>query len=205
MLKGKNASNLCTQYSNSCGNKAMCPELFIMALCAVMLMCYVYAFYRFQNTFIFFASPEYNNPHFKDKNTPGVREIQWFPQDHTARTGRAESFKSDHLVPGKNPFLLAYNSQKSQQTLWPLRRRWLHVPWPLGQGSRDQWHHLSHSTLANRNTLVFLRKMKRRKVEHNYIDDVTNVTIYVCTWYVDKWGKGPFNQSLPLPVSLWSL
>lgn len=74
-----------------------------------------------------------------------------------------------------------------------------------GLWARDQWHHLSHSTLANRNTLVFLTKMKRRKVEHNYIDDVTNVTIYVCTWHVDRSGKGPFNQSLPLPVSLWSL
>ena len=135
ILKDKNGSHLCTQHSNSCGNKVICPELFIMTLYAIMLLFYIYAFCRFQNTFIFFASPEYNNPHFKDKNIPWVREIQWFPQDHTARTGRAESFKSDRLVPGKHPFLLTYNSQKSQQPLWPLRRRWLHVPWPLGQGS----------------------------------------------------------------------
>lgn len=59
LLKDKNGSHLCTQHSNSCGNKAMCPELFIMALYAIMLVFYVYAFCRFQNTFIFFASPEY--------------------------------------------------------------------------------------------------------------------------------------------------
>lgn len=157
-------------------------------------MFYVYAFYRFQNTFVFFASPEYNNPHFKDKNTPGVREIQWFPQDHTARTGRAESFKSDCLVPGEHPFLLTYNSQKSQQPLWPLRRRWLHVPWPLGKGSVTSFEPF-HTSKQKYPSVP--EKNEEAESWAYYIDDVTNVTIYVCTWRVEKWGKGPFIGASP--------
>lgn len=52
-------------------------------------------------------------------------------------------------------------------------------------------HHLSHCTLANRSTLVFLKKLKeKKKVEHNHMHDVTNLNVYAWPWDVERSGRG---------------
>lgn len=52
----------------------------------------MFAFYRFQSTVIFFASPEDNYPPFKDEATQSQRGSVSFAQDHTAGNGRVEAW-----------------------------------------------------------------------------------------------------------------
>lgn len=72
------------------------------------------------------------------------------------------------------------------------------MPGPLGQGSVTSFE--PFHTSKQKYPSVPERNKKRWKVEQNYIDDGTSVTIYVCTC-VGKWGRD-LSMEHPPSVSL---